>query len=85
MMLVEFLDSILQIVALLPFNQKLHYLFATLDVLGFDLSYLLFLRALPLGFGLNRPERVLGKFALLLATFCLVLPRRQVIVGNLLA
>jgi hypothetical protein len=64
MMLVEFLDSILQIVALLPFNQKLRYLFATLDVLGFDLSYLPFLRALPLG--LNRPERVLGKFALVL-------------------
>jgi hypothetical protein len=64
--LVEFLDSIFQVLALLPFNQKLRYLFTTLDVLGFHLSHLPFLRASPLCLGLNGPERVLWELALVL-------------------
>ena len=84
--LVEFLDSILQVVALLPLDKKLGYLFTTLDVLGFDLSYLPFLRASPLGLGLNGPECIFWELALvfLKSLFRLLMPYLTLLIGQTL-
>ena len=65
MALVEFLDRRLEVGTLLPLDEELRDLGATLHVLGPNFAHLALLRG-TLGLDVRRTERVIGELALVL-------------------